>query len=123
MNPNTRACIVYVAGRIILKTKASSVTDFDQGKILIIDGEVEENKVEIYDFDRNCNFCGELQGNTWDLYDYGDSYHNRITLEFSARQFEGYDYGASCNFSGDVDGDDVSLYDFGESRMFLYNIS
>jgi hypothetical protein len=121
MNPNTRACIAYVAGRLISKKEASSVTDFDRGKILIVDGEVQENKVEIYDFDSKCNFCGEGKGNTWNLYDYGGS-HN-ITLKISAKQFEGYDYGASCNFSGDVDDDNVSLHDYGESKMFLYNIS
>lgn len=121
MNPNTRACIAYVAGRLISKTQASSVTDFDQGKILIIDGEVQDTKVEIYDFDRNCNFCGGVQGNTWDLHDYGGSYN--ITLEISAKKFEGYDYGASCNFSGEVNGDDVSLHDYGESKIFLYNVS
>ena len=120
MNPNTRACVAFVAGRLISGQAASSVYDYSQSKYVSIDGNVKSNNVDVYDYDRGCHFGGSGNGKTFDLYDYGGSHH--VELKINGSNFEGYDYGASCHFSGDVRGGDISLYDYGESTYFNYSL-
>ena len=120
MKPNVRACVAYVAGRLISKKSASSVYDYSQSKHVSVDGTVQTSNVDVDDYDRGCHFGGSGNGKSFDLYDYGDSHHVELTV--NGRNFEGYDYGSSCHFSGDVSGSDISLYDYGDSSYFNYSV-
>ena len=120
MNPNTRACVAYVAGVLIGGKNSASVYDYLQSKHISISGTVTENNVNIYDHDRGCNFGGSGNVGQFSLYDYGGNHH--VQLKISGKHFDGYDYGASCNFSGNVNGNSISLYDYGESKNFNYSI-
>jgi hypothetical protein len=116
MHPNTRACVAFIAGKIISGSGNSSVYDYSQSKYINISGSVSATKVSAYDHDRGCHFGGNLPS----LYDYGRSVH--VSLEINGQDFKGYDYGDSQHFTGKVNGRSVSFYDYGESQYFNYSV-
>jgi hypothetical protein len=108
MRPNTRACIAYIAGRLVTGRNASSVYDYSQSKHILVSGTVEESRIQIYDYDRGCHFSGNRNGEKFSLYDYGDSHF--VDLSLDGAKFKGYDYGTSSHFSGEVKGNSISIY-------------
>jgi hypothetical protein len=116
MNPGTRACLAYVAGRVVSGSNRSSVYDYSRSKHISIGGSIDKNRVNIYDYERNCHFSGTLPR----LYDYGISAN--VSLEIKGTSFSGYDYGASHAFSGSVRGSSISVYDYGVSQHFSYTV-
>ena len=93
MNPNTRACIAYVAAKLISGHGSSSIYDYSRSKHMSISGTVSESSVNIYVYERGCHFSGSPSN----LYDYGRGSH--VSLSISGNQFKGYDYGDGCHFS------------------------
>ncbi len=67
MQPNTRACVAYIAGCLVAGRTAPSVFDRSQAKAILISGTVTRRKVEIYDHDRRCYFTGTPSQNTLHL--------------------------------------------------------
>ena len=116
MHPNTRACIAYVAGKLISGSGSSSVYDYSRSRHISISGSVDASHVGVYDHDRGCHFSGSLPN----LYDYGRSAH--ISLNINGNQFSGYDHGDSHHFSGLVNGSSISIYDNGASMHFNYSV-
>lgn len=116
MDPNTRACIAYVAAKLVSGKGASSVYDYSRSRYISISGSVDASRVAVYDYDRGCHFSGSTTG----LYDYGRSAH--VSITWNGSRFTGYDYGDRHHFSGSVNGSSVSLYDYGESNYFNYSI-
>jgi hypothetical protein len=116
MNNGTRACIAYIAGCIISRQSSSHIYDYSQSRYINIGGNITENNVGIYDYDRGCHFSGTLPS----LYDYGRNAH--LQLKINGNQFSGYDYGDGHHFSGTVSGRSITLYDYGESQHFGYSI-
>jgi hypothetical protein len=115
MDPNTRACVAYIASALISGRCGSSVYDYSQSKHKSISGSVGNSSVSIYDHDRGCHVAGSPQS----LYDHGRGAH--ISLQISGTSFTGYDHGSSHHFSGSVSGTSVSIYDHGESSHFSYS--
>jgi hypothetical protein len=116
MDPNTRACVAYVAARLLSGRKSSSIYDYSQSRHISIDGDVTQRNVGVYDYDRGCHFSGQPPS----FYDYGRGAH--VTLDVKGKNFSGYDYGDGHHFSGSVSGTSVTLYDYGESSHFNYSI-
>jgi hypothetical protein len=116
VNQSTRACVAYVAGRLISGSVSSYIYDYSQSRHISIGGSVSGSAVNVYDYDRGCHFAGS-PGN---LYDYGRSTH--VSLNIDGSQFSGYDYGDSCHYSGTVNGNSISIYDHGESQHFSYSL-
>lgn len=116
MNPGTRACVAYVAGRVISGSGGSHVYDYSQSKHISIGGSINGNSVGVYDYDRGCHFSGTLP----QLYDYGTSAH--VSIQVNGTQLTGYDYGSGHHFSGTVNGSSISIYDHGESQHFSYSL-
>jgi hypothetical protein len=116
VHPNTRACVAFVAARLISGLGSSSVYDYSQSRHISIDGSVDQNQVSVYDYDRRCHFGGSPSS----LYDYGRRAH--VSLDISGRSFSGYDHGDRHHFSGTVTGNSISFYDFGEARYFNYSV-
>lgn len=116
MNPNTRACVAYVAGKTSTGSGSSHVYDYSQSRHVSVSGSVTGRCVSVYDYDRGCHFSGTLP----QLYDYGTGAH--VSIEMNGNQFTGYDYGAGHHFSGSVSGSSISIYDYGESQYFNYSL-
>ena len=120
MRPNTRACIAYVAVRLVTGRNALSVYDYSQSKHILVSGTVEESRIQIYDHDRGCEFSGNRNGDKFSLHHYGDSHF--VDLFLDATKFKGYDYGTSSPFYGEVTGKSIRVYDYRESSFFNYSI-
>lgn len=121
MKSNTRACIACIAGCIILNKKSLSVYDYSQRKYVNISGNVDNQCVNIYDYEQMCHISGNSNGVGFSLYHYGDSHH--IDIKIDGNGFNGYDYGSSAHFSGQVSGNgSVSVYDYEKSSYFNYSV-
>jgi len=74
---NVRACITYIAGRLITGKSSSSVYDFGQAKYINFGGSLDLQRVNVYDYDQGCHisgyFSGKVNGNSISFYDYGES--------------------------------------------------
>jgi hypothetical protein len=80
MNPNTRACVAAAAGRLISGSASTSVYDCSGSKHIIINGNVSEGNVQLYDNDRQCHFSGSGSGGDYDLYDYDAQAHVSLQI-------------------------------------------
>jgi hypothetical protein len=120
MNPNTRACVAAAAGRLISGSASTSVYDYSQSRHIIINGNISEGKIRLYDNDRQCHFTGSGSGGVYSLYDHGA--RAQVSLQIAEDQFRGYDYATKRHFSGTVNGNSVSLYDYGEAKQFKYRV-
>lgn len=116
MDSASRACVAYVAGRVVVGKNSSHIYDYDRSRHVSIGGTIDGKQVSVYDYDRGCHFSGTLPS----LYDYGRSCH--VSVEIKGRNFSGYDYGSSAHFSGSVSGSSVSLYDYGTSQHYSYGL-
>jgi hypothetical protein len=116
LNRHTRTCIAYVAGIIISGIKTTSIYDYERSRHLNFSGTISEPIVQIYDYERSCNFGGRLPS----LFDYGRNVD--ILLQIDKTSFGGYDYGADEHFNGHVSNGAISFYDFNESKYFNYSI-
>lgn len=119
INPSTKACIAYIAGRLVSGRDSSAVYDYSQGRYINVAGSVTGSAVSIYDYSRSCHISGGGAPQI-SLYDYGGSHH--ITLTIDGTGFSGYDYGSSTHFSGTVNGTAVSVYDYGGAGYTNYSI-
>src|SRR5690554_213362 len=113
MNPNTKACVAYIAGCAVSGGSSSSVYDYSQGKHISISGTVSADNAQIYDHDRGCH----VQGSLGNLYDYGVDAH--IKLSISGNQFTSYDYASGTHFSGTVNGSNISMHAGGHGNYSI----
>jgi hypothetical protein len=116
LEPGTRACIAYVAGRLISGRAADHLFDMSKAKYLNISGSIEGAEVNVFDFERRCRFTGTLPS----LFDYGCN--TRITLKIEGSRFSGFDLRAAHLFAGSMEDNQVKLYDYGVSRKFSYQL-
>lgn len=116
MNPGTRACVAYVAGRAVSGSSGLHVYDYSQSKYISVGGTVNGREVSVYDYVRKCHFSGTLP----QLFDYGSRGH--VSIEIIGNQFSGFDYAAKHHFSGTVNGTSVTLFDYGDAKHFSYGL-
>jgi hypothetical protein len=116
MSPGTRACIAYVAGRIITGTARSYVYDHAESKHVNVGGTINGNRIGLYDYERGCNFHGALPH----LRDDGTG--AGVSLQIDGNRFSGHDHGSGHAFSGSVDGPSISVYDHVVARHFAYSL-
>jgi hypothetical protein len=116
MHPNTRACIAYIAARIVNGKEYSFVFDEAHGKRISITGGVAGGLVAIFDHDRGCL----IHGDTVLLRDEGQGCS--ISFELNGNYFLGVDDSDETSFSGHVDGEAIVVYDSRESTSFSYSV-
>lgn len=97
MKNNTRAAVAYIAGRIILEVKVSTVYYHSRTKLINIDGEIDGRKVDVFDYDAGCYISGNYRNRKYDLYHFGENHY--IDLKIKGNTFEGYDYEEAKYFS------------------------
>lgn len=120
MRSDVRACVAYVALRLISGRSASAVYDYSGSGYITIDGQITAANVNVYDYSRGAHFGGGGSSGRFRLYDYGHSHH--VDLQIKGNSYQGYDYGSSCYFSGSASGTSTSLYDYGSNGYFDYSL-
>jgi len=116
MNPDTRACIAYVAGCVISGKTPHEVIDKAREVRLRVKGAVKGTVVEVFDYERNCKLMGTLPT----LFDFGADM--ALTLEISGKNFSGHDKHVEHHFAGTVEARHVKLHDYDEARDFHYEL-
>lgn len=120
MKQSVRACVAYIAGRLISKRETTTIYDASQSKYLVIGGSTSARRIDVHDYARDCQMTGTGSRASYRLYDHGEAQH--LSLIINGQKFDGYDYGSICHFTGKVDGSNISLYDYGERRSFSYRL-
>lgn len=119
MQPKLRTTIAFIAGRMITGVERSSIYDPLQDKSVHFETTLSPNYIKVFNLDRGCYTAGPMEGNVFDLYDFG--HQHLVDLQISGNTFQGWDDLASCRFSGEVNGDDVSFHDEGEAKTFRFS--
>jgi hypothetical protein len=122
MKHETRACIAYIAGRLIKKSRPRVIFDQAQGRHRIIRGKVRRTGVYVYDFARNCYVTGDGKKGLFTLYDQGEKCHVSLKIEFEEKKFSGYDNGTKSHFSGKVEDTTVKFFDYADNRYFSFRL-
>ncbi|NDU91527.1 MAG: hypothetical protein G3I10_02765 [Ferrovum sp.] len=117
MHPNTRACLAYIASKLVNESTSAFVYDYSQFKRLNISGSVDPTNVSLYDHERCCHITGPLSN----LYDHDQKGY--VSLSISGCRLSGYDFAGSHQFCGSVDGYSVTILEIGTSNRFCYQCS
>ncbi len=121
MKHQTRACIAYIAGRLLTKWRPKLLFDPVQSKHLIIKGKVRKTGVYVHDFSRNCFITGDGKDGSYTLYDQGGRHH--VSLKIEDGKFSGYDHGTRTAYNGRVEEDTVKLFDFEDNRLHSFKFT
>ena len=100
MTDGTRRAIAYITGRLIAKPNATAVFDYGGHGFTSFSGDVDADRVNVYDYERGCFVSGDSRNRGFSLYDYGTSGHTDLMMK--GESFEGYDYHSGAHFSGEV---------------------
>jgi hypothetical protein len=123
MTDEKRKIVAFVAGILISRPTVPprSIYDYTLTKYFDVSWEMVDDKINVYDYDRGCHVTGNLNGQEYSLYDYGDSAYTNLKIN-EPDKFEGYDYGTSSYFNGTVNGNAISLYDYQTAMYHEYQI-
>lgn len=116
MKVHTRRAVAFIAARLIGNKHSSSIYDYETGEYTSITGQVEDNRVAVYDHDTGSH----INGSASSFYHHGNGAH--LSLKTNGRNFTGYDYDSGAHFSGHVSGSSVSLYDYEVGSYFNFSI-
>lgn len=134
INPETKACIAYIAGRLISGSESASLYDYSRSKQINFSGNVTRSRVDL-----TMEFP-EIRDDGWRIYSEnasgsGDSIYlylynaptmKHIELFISDKgYFNGYDLDPQRRFTGSVHDNKISLKDadFPDQYMYSINIS
>ncbi len=120
MEAHTRACVAYVAARLVSGQDASEIFDQSSATSMRISGTVQADRIDVLDHQRGCQFAGSGDGKTFDLVDHGSA--GGVELTMYGNRFEGFDAGSQSHFFGEVHHTAVSLFDVGDSGYFHYSL-
>jgi hypothetical protein len=120
MEPNVRACVAYIAGRLILRVGSACIYDHAQYMHVELIGTVTRRRVNVYDCRRGCVISGKSKEKQFLLYHSGHNHY--LSLKLAKDSFKGYDHGKSCHFWGNVKGNVINLYDHGTGAWFKYSL-
>jgi len=116
VNPNLRACIANLAGRLSGQSVNSSVYDHTQGRHIRVSGSATIGSVSLYDHDHGAHLTGVASS----LYDHVSG--AQISLNLSGTRFNGYDHSSRCQYFGNIRGASVTIYDHESGRHHQYSV-
>ena len=118
MKPHVRACIAYIAARLILARPSTGLFDPSQTRRLLLSGTVERETINVYDHERRCFIRGAGDGAHYTLFHEGEGHH--LSLDRQDAVFRGHDYGRSTRFEGRVEGNEVVVHELESDLRFRY---
>jgi hypothetical protein len=120
MKQYQRAALALAVFKLESNNSKDDIYDHKTSKYLSISGDVNQNEINLYDYDRGVHFDGKLEGDEFSLYDYGHG--EFISLKkTSLGKYEGYHYGSSNFYEIDVQGNSVSFYDYGTGQYYNFS--
>ena len=120
MKDGTRRAIAYIVGRLLIDGDATAIFDDGGHGYANFSGDVDANRVDVYDYDRGCYIEGDRGSNGLSLFDYGTL--ECIELQVQVGSFEGYDYHSGKHFSGEVNGANIIIFDDEFGKDFWYSV-
>jgi hypothetical protein len=120
VSPGLRACVAYVAGRLITRRETLSVYDAPQGRTIYLTGAVGPAAVRVFDFDQHCFFEGIGAQGRFRLFHHGERHYVSLVVEGS--RFSGFDHGSTCYFRGNLQPTGITLWDQQANGFFNYSV-
>jgi hypothetical protein len=120
MEMHKRRIVAYVLGRIITHKDSQTVFDFDSSSYSNIEGDVQTEKIDVFDSERKRLLSGDMDNNNVSLFDYLSG--KFVEIKINGRSFDGYDYEYSQLFNGEVEDDKISIFDCRDSKRYVYTI-
>lgn len=120
MRDHTRRGIAYIVGRLA-GHPSGAVYDYEIGSWTNIAGDVERDRVNVYDYDRHAHLTGSPSHDGLDLFDHGDRAHVQISLR-SSGWCVGFDQATRSHFEVRTRGRDVEVFDFETRRFHAYSV-
>lgn len=120
MDTVVRACVAYIAGRLISGWQTEKIFDFSNGKQHIFGGSVTPQRVHVYDYDRHCYFGGDFNGTIYPLWHHKDRHY--IDLQISGESFSGFDHAKGKVFQGKFTAGKIQLCDYQTNSFFHYSM-
>jgi len=120
MEADVRACVAYVAWRLVHGLPAFTIYDRFEGKSYPLTGSVAADRVHVYDCNENCYFGGLFNGVQFNLWHYARRYF--VDLKIEADGFSGFDHGSRRHFHGHVHGGEIDLCDRETNSYFHYQM-
>lgn len=115
MNNHKRWAIVYTIAKQISNKNIASVYSYADSKHFMFSGSVDNNRVNIFDYQRSCYLNWTMPS----LFDFWSS--NHVKLEINWNKFSGFDYETSSHFSWNINNNSISFYDYEFSEHFNYS--
>jgi hypothetical protein len=121
MDNSQRLAISFIAGTLVDQNNPSSVYDYQTASYSNYSGQVDEDRINIYDYSRRCYITGNNNGYKYSLYDYGAKNYVDFEIEEDGK-FKGYDYFSRKYYSGYVRSRNISFYDYETSAYYNFSV-
>jgi hypothetical protein len=121
MDPKKRRIMAYIAGRLILNKDANAVYDHAAKKYFNAAGTCKKDKIEVFDYERQCYWVGVINGQRISIYDNGSQKFVELKLK-GGKKFEGFDFETGKHFGGEADPKAVAFYDFADKKYHHYYV-
>jgi len=120
MRDHTRRDVAYIVGRMA-GLASGSVYDHAAGRSISIAGTVEQDAVNVYDYERRVHLSGARSLDGVDVFDHGHRARLQLALRSPGR-FVGYDHATNSLFEIRAQGRVVEVFDFQTRRSYAYSV-
>ena len=120
MRDHTRRDVAYIVGRLT-GLASGAVYDHAAGRSISIAGTVEQDAVNVYDYERRVRLSGARSRDGLDVFDHGHRTRLQLALRSPGR-FVGYDHATKSLFEVRAQGRAVQVFDFQTRRSYAYSV-
>lgn len=120
MKQYQRAALALAVLRLESVSSKNSIYDYSQGCHLNISGDVNNNEIRLFDYNRGAHFGGSFSGNEYNIYDYGHGEHISLGLK-SPGKYSGFHYGSSSHYEITIRGNSASFFDYGTGKFYTFS--
>jgi hypothetical protein len=120
MRDDTRRGVAYVVGRLA-GNASGAVYDHGVGCASNFAGDVDQDVVRVYDYERRAHLSGGRAGGGFSLFDHAAGARIHLSVLGGGR-FVGYDYDTKSYFEVRAQARDVEVYDRTTGQRFNYSL-